>query len=221
MRRTVLATLLTMLCCMLPGCGGNKTEGCADCSSSESGTAISKPIPTRTIIASFSARQETDGNVRFFRNTGEQISAEEMRNVINSMPKDETKGIEINVLQPTGDASRLWVPIPWTCYGIVLNWEKHFLGGCIKRDVWHLGFQVQNRCQGRMIFDSHAAAWWENGPQFGLYVTPSIFCRTTRGGYTAVRDTIRNALLAAGLGASAALIISEFSTPVIIPLLGL
>lgn len=226
-KAVITAFMAVMLVHLLPGCGGNSSE-CVTCSSDDIGQANNSSIVTRTIVSSVLAQQDQDGTTHFYTSAGKLLTSDQLTSMIKALPKDETKGMEIKVIppsidpkNPTTDPSRLWIPIPWTCYGIVLNWEKDYLGGCIKRDVWHLGFQVQNRCQGRMIFNSHAAAWWENGPQFGLYVTPSGWCRTTRGGYTAVRDALKDAMMAAGLGYTASALISNFTAPIMVPMLGL
>ena len=60
-----------------------------------------------------------------------------------------------------------------------LSVEKHFIGGCIKRDVWHVGALVKYWPTDRMIFDLHIAGWWQGWtPCFGVYESRSGWCRS-------------------------------------------
>ncbi|WP_129675925.1 hypothetical protein [Candidatus Chloroploca sp. Khr17] len=58
-----------------------------------------------------------------------------------------------------------------------LSLEKHYIGGCIKRDVWHGGALLKYKPNDRMIFDMHLCGWWEGWtPCFGVYESRSGFC---------------------------------------------
>lgn len=60
-----------------------------------------------------------------------------------------------------------------------LSVEKHFIGGCIKRNVWHVGAMVKYVPTDRMIFDLHIAGWWQGWtPCFGVYESASGWCRS-------------------------------------------
>jgi len=60
-----------------------------------------------------------------------------------------------------------------------LSVEKHFIGGCIKRNVWHAGAMVKYVPTDRMIFDLHIAGWWQGWtPCFGIYESASGWCRS-------------------------------------------
>jgi len=60
-----------------------------------------------------------------------------------------------------------------------LSVEKHFIGACIKRDVWHVGALVKYWPTDRMIFDLHIAGWWQGStPCFGVYESRSKWCRS-------------------------------------------
>lgn len=56
--------------------------------------------------------------------------------------------------------------------------EKHFVGGCIKRDVWHAGAMVKYHATDQLIFNLHLCGWWEgSAPCFGVYESRSRWCR--------------------------------------------
>lgn len=59
-----------------------------------------------------------------------------------------------------------------------VSWEKHFVGGCIKRDVRHAGAMVKYHATDKLIFDLHLCGWWKGGrPCFGVYESRSRWCR--------------------------------------------
>lgn len=56
--------------------------------------------------------------------------------------------------------------------------EKHFVGGCIRRNVWHAGAMVKYHATDQLIFDLHLCGWWEGWrPCFGVYESRSRWCR--------------------------------------------
>lgn len=56
--------------------------------------------------------------------------------------------------------------------------EKHFVGGCIKRDVWHAGAMVKYHATDQLIFNLHLCGWWEgSSPCFGAYESRSRWCK--------------------------------------------
>ncbi len=56
--------------------------------------------------------------------------------------------------------------------------EKHFIGGCIKKDVWHAGAMVKYHATNQLIFNLHICGWWEGSrPCFGVYESRSRWCR--------------------------------------------
>ena len=60
-----------------------------------------------------------------------------------------------------------------------LSVEQGFIGGCIKRYVWHVGALVRYLPTNSMIFDLHIAGWWQGStPCFGVYESRSRWCRS-------------------------------------------
>lgn len=56
--------------------------------------------------------------------------------------------------------------------------EKGYIGGCIRRRVWHAGAMVKYQRSKRPFFDLHIAGWWHGGrPCFGVYESHSRWCR--------------------------------------------
>lgn len=65
-------------------------------------------------------------------------------------------------------------------YFIRVGIEKHFLGSCIRRDVWHAGALVRDVPSNTMLFDLHIASWWEGWrPCFAVYESKTRFCWNT------------------------------------------
>lgn len=113
-------------------------------------------------------------------------------------------------------------------YEITFTWHKHPLYGCINRDVWHAGFLIKNNAAKWVICDIHVAAWWQNGPQIGVYVTrgedwhtSQLYCTTTRGSFTAVRDAICEALKRVQIPSLYAYLMATAIAVILIPIFAL
>ena len=73
-------------------------------------------------------------------------------------------------------ASDVKVKIPG--YFIRISLEKHYVGGCVKRDSWHAGVLLRDLASNTLLFDLHAAFWWEQWrPCFAIYESANGFCR--------------------------------------------
>lgn len=218
-RKIVFALVLAVIIATVFGCGSGD-EPCETCDEVQTDELSVSATVSETVVA----RQLDDGSSTYLTQSGSVIGPLEVSQLLQGLPQDGTSGIEVKLdLSASEDPnSRAWIPIPWTCYGVVLNWHSGYVAGCIKRNLRHININVQNRCSGGMLFDAHACSWWQNGPQFGIYVSgPRTWCGTTRGGYTAVRDTLANALKAVGFSAAVAAAISAATAPVLVPALGL
>jgi hypothetical protein len=56
--------------------------------------------------------------------------------------------------------------------------EKHFVGGCIRKNTWHAGALVKYHSTDKIIFNLHLCGWWKKGrPCFGAYESRSGWCR--------------------------------------------
>lgn len=96
-------------------------------------------------------------------------------------------------------------------YFIRISLEKHYLGGCIKRDAWHAGVLVRHMPSNTMMFDLHVASWWEQWrPCFAVYESKASFCRNSCNypTWSAVVVAIYT-LLAAGLATWLAWVIAS------------
>jgi hypothetical protein len=72
--------------------------------------------------------------------------------------------------------SDLKVKVPG--YFIRISTEKHYLGGCVKRNAWHAGVLLRDLSSNSLLFDLHIASWWDQWrPCFALYESASGFCR--------------------------------------------
>lgn len=73
-------------------------------------------------------------------------------------------------------ASDVKVKIPG--YFIRISFEKHYVGGCVKRDSWHAGVLLRDLVSNTLVFDLHVAFWWEQWrPCFAIYESANGFCR--------------------------------------------
>ncbi len=62
-------------------------------------------------------------------------------------------------------------------YFIRVSIEKHFLGSCIRRNVWHAGALVRHVPSNTMVFNLHVASWWDTWkPCFAVYESKRGFC---------------------------------------------
>jgi len=108
-------------------------------------------------------------------------------------------------------------------YFCKIYWNKHYVGSCIKRDTWHLNLLISDTRTGREVFNSHLCGWWQNGPQFGIYNSANGFCKTTRGGFTAIKNAIQEAIQRSvpWMPYAAAASIAYVSTVIVVPALAL
>jgi hypothetical protein len=92
-------------------------------------------------------------------------------------------GIRVVYLPPEvrPDADILWEWIGTVGQHFIrVSVEKHFIGGCIRRDVWHAGLLIRDLTMNQMIFDAHIASWWEGWrPCIALYESASGWCSST------------------------------------------
>lgn len=102
--------------------------------------------------------------------------------------------LELAVDDPS-QAERLNVGVNVGCYRFMLRSETSYIGGCIKRNNWHINAHLRDICNNYDIRNFHLVVWWEGrSPQFGIYEPNSGLCKTTRGVFTAIRDAIAEVL---------------------------
>lgn len=200
------------------GCGGPSSEpsrqfststvnDCPTCTDAKGDLSTTIVSDSRfTDVQTIAIQPDSGGGMpKFFDNHNRQITTEQVTALVKALPKDNKSAITIKVIAPplvAGQEKTRWEYINQIgCYWFRISWENGRIRGCINKDAWHLGFLVRNNCNkpSTMVLDGHAIVWWENGPQFGLYDSKSGWCKTTRGNFTAIRNTFYSALLAVGV----------------------
>lgn len=225
MRGNLILALVMSLALLIPvifmaaGCGGNKTnlsssleDECPSCTNNI-GTVDSFPSDVTRTAAFMLYYPTEDGEPEYYAEDGTPVTKDVFQAALQAMPKDPSKSIGLALLEerPSGpleehDQTRAW---SIGCYWFDIRWEKHYVGSCIKRDTWHLQFHIRNKCQNREIFNSHLCAWWQNGPQFGIYESTRGFCAQSRGTFTEIRGKIIGALAVVGITGTIAYIIAN------------
>ena len=188
------------------GCGGgngvsrnlyasNPDGTCANCTANQAELSTASVTgATTTRIASFSMYTPGNGAIpSYYDSAGKLITHDEFIVALKALPRDPTKSIGLNLLQsqPTIDqATGRFVKIPFTCLGFDIRWEYGSVSTCFKLagQQWHLNIQFRNTCRNIEYFNVHAMAWWDNGPQFGLYESVHNWCFRSVGKWTAIRD---------------------------------
>ncbi len=215
--------LLVLLPAVLQvGCGGSSQSSPAgDCPTcSASGGTASEPLPsTVTRVATFKAyKADADAPAQFYREDGTPISADDLKAAFAALPKDPNKSVGIQILNEAppapGTAQSRYVQVG--CLWMDVRWEEGPVSKCFKLQgvQWHLNFHFKNACSNQDYFNIHAKAWWDNGPQFGLYESVRQWCFRSVGKWTAIRGKFMEALAAAGVTGVAAYVISDISAGV-------
>jgi hypothetical protein len=100
-------------------------------------------------------------------------------------------------------------------YYVRISLEPGPLGGCIGKNVWHVGLMISKQGSSTPLIDLHLAAWRDNGgPQFGAYNSGSVagFCIRSAFNYSAVYNSIFKASSAL-MGAVAGYVVANLSAP--------
>jgi hypothetical protein len=111
-------------------------------------------------------------------------------------------------------------------YYVRLSLEKHFIGSCISRNVWHVGIMVSKyKSKNIPLVNIHFCGWKQNGKIcYGIYNSGSSksFCWTKCS--PKIKDItkgVSQALVAVGLTAATAYMVAEVLTPLAIGVLAL
>ena len=133
-----------------------------------------------------------------------------------------TESVDIVLVDKQVDGSQRWVTVPFTggCVHLDVRLDNGGVNApCFNKGRNHVNIHLRNFCNSTDLMNMHVTGWWSGGPQVGLYNSANRWCFTTQGSLGKLRDAIRNALLAAGLGWSAAVVVSEITAPAILPAL--
>ncbi|MCL5407550.1 MAG: hypothetical protein M1429_03585 [Patescibacteria group bacterium] len=183
--------VLFVVCVILAGCGGGgghnetvvATGSASDAESTNSGSAI--------VI--FSDDNGEFQLTSFDEPTGSEV--ERLKVVATASAQNESD-IEFDVEEVSQSQTQSQTRAGWNVgrYRCMIRWEPGNVGGCIGRNGWHLNLHIKDRWTNQDLFNAHLISWWQNGPQFGIWNPPSGFCRTTRGTFTNIRKTVRDAI---------------------------
>jgi hypothetical protein len=108
-------------------------------------------------------------------------------------------------------------------YFVRLSGETHFLPGCIKLVVPHIGLTVRDIQKNSQEINLHLAGWKQDGRVcFAIYNSASGWCKKICSpDWGQIKGGITEALIAAGVSTAVAYAIATFVTPVIVPILAL
>lgn len=233
--------LLTALLCLallaptvlIDGCGSasssssrlSEAGGCPTCSAGAGdATGTTQPLPTSVKrIATFLAyKASADAPTQYYASDGSPLTPGEFSQQLQKLPKDSNKSIGVEVVnQPPpapkpGEAHPNYVRIG--CLWMDVRWEEGPVSRCFNLAgvQWHLNFHFRNACSNTEIFNLHAKAWWDNGPQFGLYESAHGWCFNSTGKFTAIRDKFMGMLGLIGITGLAAYLIADISAGVVV-----
>ncbi|MBI4948379.1 hypothetical protein HY844_02395 [Candidatus Berkelbacteria bacterium] len=233
--------VLTIVAFSLQACGGNGDElvsgvgstsltdlgGCSTDTQLETtgSTSGSQDLwESKKVIFTFVVSTDASGNLVLADLNNVVVTTTEFNAKLQQLPKDGVSAIELRIADEAtmSEISPDQVQTDWEyttrvgCYFLRISWEKHDIRSCINRNVWHLGILLKNTCSGRDITNIHACAWWQNGPQVGLYDSFNGWCVTTVGTFTAIREKLKVALAIVGITGFTAYIISSVGATVIV-----
>jgi len=213
---------------LMTGCGGGSSgsppavsDSCPTCSANPT-TPAADPLPSTVVrVASFMAYKPDETTpTQFYAQDGTPITQAELSQALLALPKDPNKSVGIQIVNQKPPAPGTVKPqyVQVGCLWMDVRWENGPVGNCFKLAgvQWHLNFHFKNACNNHEYFNLHAKAWWDGGPQFGLYESTSGWC--ARGGvkYSDIRSKFMEALALVGVGGLAAYIISDVSAGVVV-----
>ena len=176
MRKVVLWCAVTLLVAVISGCGGNDAT---------------QPTSSPGVSA-FTVSAQQSGQPVITSPDGATITLEALERIAASSAANHSSlSFSTASNQTAGEVQ----PSYWCGkYFWDIRWEWGYVGGCIKRNCWHLNLHVRDSQANRDLVNFHLCGWWQNGPQFGLYDPPSNYCATTRGTFTNIASAITDAL---------------------------
>lgn len=222
-KQLILLFVVIILMMQVLGCGGG--GGTVEQVVVTTPPAIPADPPSNQVTSnSFSVRSSADGQSVVFIQNGATMSED----VLKQMAYDSAvshSDFEFELQGPEEDQS-VAKPNAFTVagrYRCMVRWERGYVGGCIKRNGWHLNLHIRDIKANRDVLNSHMMGWGENGPQFGIYNSANGYCATSRGKFTAIKDaiqrTIQNAVPYMPVWAAAA--IATTVAYIAVPCLGL
>ena len=194
----VLAILALVSLALLQGCGVGTNKQVAD------------TWTTQTPTQSFYVREGTDSaDCTYYRSDGTPLTRDEFQGLVQSMMNNGEAIGEIKVTDKDSPAPGEGTRLTIGCYRIMFRGETHYMGSCIRRNTFHIQFQIRNICNQRDVFNAGVANWWQNGPQIGIFEERSGFCAQSRGKWTAIRDNFLRSLAVVGITGSLAYLIAN------------
>lgn len=222
-----LCLLMLLPTILIAGCGSvgggsprmSESDTCPTCSQpGTGGTVTAEPLPaTVKRVATFRAYKPDEATpTQYYTEDGTPITQAELSAAFLALPKDENKSIGIEILnqKPAAPGSLTpKSPVFVGCLMMDVRWENGPVSKCFKLagTQWHLNFHFRNWCTNRDYFNLHAKAWWDNGPQFGLYESERDWCFRSVGKWTAIRDKFMASLALVGVTGMVAYVISDIS----------
>lgn len=177
---TFIALIVFLTAIFVAACGGGVDK------QPVKNTANNPNLPDNTLRLSYTVFSEetaviTDAN-------GATLSQEEITALVSASAQSQSD-IELIINDETVPAEDINpASIKVGSYMFFIRWEYGYVGGCIRRNGWHLNLHIRDWRANRDITNFHLMGWWQNGPQFGIYNSVTQWCKTTRGNFTAIRN---------------------------------
>jgi hypothetical protein len=209
--RSVLLSVCFSFCLLLfAGCGNQEL-------SSDNSNQLSSANSTTQNEKVYRVYGESlQGNVTYFDKQNTIISQENFLESVKLLPQDSNYAISIQVLDEDPSSNIKARMPPLGCIWIDVRWEKHYVGGCINRNAWHINFHIRDKCTKNSpdLFNMHVVVWWENGPQMGLYNSANGWCAQSRGTFTEIRQLFINAFATVGVTGTTAYVLAQLAASI-------
>lgn len=192
------------------GCGGG-------------GNSASSIVTNHSDIADFFVQKGDGDNPKLTKIDGSLINIEELKRMAVNSVKDQSE-ITFIVNDRGDNISTGRVGFQIGKYYCRMQRHRHDFNqatyaDCLPKnqDLLHFNLEIKrNDVSPEIILGNiHLVVWWNNGPQFGVYVTwtgedgkTKGDCRSTEGKFTAIKEAVKEALMEMELSESTSSIIA-------------
>jgi hypothetical protein len=158
--------------------------------------------------------QPQSDNLFYFDEQNNPIEKSKFVDSINLLTQDSNQVISIDILESDPGILPKDNGVYIGNYRLEVRREKGYVAGCIKRNGWHLNFDITNFRNNKQLFNLHVMAWWENGPQVGIYNSANKWCAQSRGTFTDLKNLFFKAFVAAGVTGAVAITLANIAASI-------
>lgn len=181
-------------------------------------TMSTNPTPEIPTNADFAITNYTSSTITIVNQQGQYGGVDKIRNMASSLSVSENTGISFLV---PGEKNKIQIFNYWVDVRI----EKHFIGGCIKKNAYHANLHLKYIPTETEIVNVHLVIWWNNGPWFGIYDSGSSqFCFNSEATTNNMKEGLQKflesvqvpATIAAAIALTAAIIMEALMPAIVL-----